>query len=221
MRTPALSPKRQLVHGANALTILCKPIEVMKWCSFVKRNACPMFENREQMYRHLQEDVIRGPIDYLEFGVADGASLRQWLTLNRHDSSRFWGFDSFEGLPEDWRSTQPKGAFSRNGKPPVIDDHRLRFEIGWFQDTVPTFLKTFEPNARLVIHNDSDLYSSTLYALTQLDACAPAGTILIFDEFYDAHHEFRALMDYASAYRRVFNVIAATAYYNQAAIVLS
>jgi O-methyltransferase len=64
------------------------------------------------------------------------------------------------------------------------------------------FLSRFKPRSRLVIHNDSDLYSSSLYLLTQLDPFAVAGTVIIFDELYSALHEFRAMNDYLSAYRR-------------------
>ena len=72
----------------------------------------------------------------------------------------------------------------------------------------------------MVIHNDSDLYSSTLYTLTQLDSIAAGGTVIIFDDFIDARHEFRALMDYAVAYQRKFKVIAATRRFMQAAVLL-
>jgi hypothetical protein len=42
----------------------------------------------------------------------------------------------------------------------------------------------------------------------------------MFDEFWDAAHEFRALMDYSAAYRRTFRVIAATERFGQVAVVL-
>jgi hypothetical protein len=48
----------------------------------------------------------------------------------------------------------------------------------------------------------------------------PSGTIIIFDEFYDALHEYRALFDYASAYRRQYKFIAATNEFSQAAVEL-
>ncbi|GGC51740.1 hypothetical protein GCM10011504_32730 [Siccirubricoccus deserti] len=50
---------------------------------------------------------------------------------------------------------------------PQIDDPRVSFVKGWSQETLPGFLANFTPRSRLVVHCDSDLHSSTLYALTR------------------------------------------------------
>jgi hypothetical protein len=135
------------------------------------------------LYEHLENTILQeAPIDYLEFGVADGASLMSWLSLHRDADSRFWGFDSFERLPEDWYNDRPKGTFARGGRAPDISDPLLSFVVGWFQETLPPFLLSFKPQARLIVHNDSDLYSATLFTLTQLDSIAAPRTIVIFDE---------------------------------------
>ena len=44
--------------------------------------------------------------------------------------------------------------------------------------------------------------------LTILDPIINAGTIILFDNFSVADHVFRALMDWAAAYRRKYEVIA-------------
>jgi Macrocin-O-methyltransferase (TylF) len=216
-----ISLKRRLISAASPIGVLDKPIQIMKWCRFVKTCECPLFNTRGDLYEHLENTMLRGaPMDYLEFGVANGASLIAWLNLHKDPNSRFWGFDSFEGLPEDWCNDRPKGTFARAGRPPDISHPRLKFVVGWFQETLPQFLLNFKPQARIIVHNDSDLYSATLFTLTQLDSIAPPGTIIIFDEFWDARHEFRALMDYALAYQRKFEVIAATKGFRQAAVLL-
>jgi hypothetical protein len=43
--------------------------------------------------------------------------------------------------------------------------------------------------------------------LTKLDSVLPAGTILMFDEFGDVQHEFRAVHDYLASYRRQVRVL--------------
>ena len=57
-------------------------------------------------------------IDYLEFGVYRGASIRAWVGLSAHKESRFIGFDSFEGLPERWSGSLGAGAFDAGGNIP-------------------------------------------------------------------------------------------------------
>ena len=41
-------------------------------------------------------------LNYLEFGVADGHSFNWWMTENISLIHRFYGFDTFTGLPEDF-----------------------------------------------------------------------------------------------------------------------
>jgi hypothetical protein len=133
--------------------------------------------------------------------------MLQWSSLSKHPQSRFFGFDSFSGLPEDWGRC-PADRFDVNGQLPDVEDLRVTFIPGWFQDTLPHFLTTFRPQGRLVINNDSDLYSSTLYCLTKLDPFLVSGSILIFDEYFSALHEFRAFDDYLNAYKRTMKPIA-------------
>jgi O-methyltransferase len=192
------------------------------WAATVRRNRkCPKFDTREAMYQYIHDQYLGGPdqpIDYLEFGVYQGESIKCWAAMNPHAASRFVGFDSFQGLPEDWTRQNPAGAFDVGGEIPVVDDARVRFVVGWFQQSVPAFLTSYQPANRLVIHNDSDLYSSTLYTLTALDAVMPPETLIIFDEFYDPLHEYRALEDYTSAYARTYEIVAATRNYVQAVV---
>jgi hypothetical protein len=130
--------------------------------------------------------------------------------------SRFVGFDSFEGLPEDWQQVGGRvdaDVFDVGGELPEIDDPRVSFEAGWFQDTLPPFLERFETERQLVVHCDADIYSSTLFVLTQCDQILVPGTIVVFDEFASVLNEFRALGDYCAAYRRDYDVLASASYF--------
>jgi hypothetical protein len=165
-------------------------------------------------HRYVHDEVCGGTaIDYLEFGVCDGHSIRLWSQFNRDPQSRFIGFDSFEGLPEDWTRNFPRGALSMGGKLPQIDDERVSFVKGWFQNTVPGFLTGFTPRSRLIIHNDSDLYSSTLFTLANLNMLLVPGTVVILDDFSMATHVFRAFADYQSAFWRSAHPLAMTSDY--------
>jgi hypothetical protein len=139
-------------------------------------------------------------IDYLEFGVASGESFRWWVEHNGHPLSRFFGFDTFTGLPEDWDGL-PQGAFSTGGHAPDIADPRCSFRAGLFQDTLRPFLDGYTARCRKVVHLDADLYSSTLFVLSCLGGKLNPGDILIFDEFGGILDEFRAFLDVSSAYR--------------------
>jgi Macrocin-O-methyltransferase (TylF) len=180
-------------------------------------------ECREDLHRYVSETILKGPntaIDYLEFGVYEGDSIRQWCSLNQNAASRLFGFDSFEGLPEDWHSGKRKGAFSTGGKTPEIADSRVSFIAGWFQKSLHGFLDTYHPQSQLVIHMDCDLFSSTLYCLTALDRVISPGTLIVFDDFFDALHVYRALSDYCSAYLRQYQLLARTHELGQVAIVM-
>ncbi|NUM36103.1 MAG: class I SAM-dependent methyltransferase [Candidatus Brocadiae bacterium] len=187
---------------------------------------CPVFLNRPALYHYLNESVIQHKaLDYLEFGVFDGYSIKHWAKINSDPASRFYGFDTFTGLPEEWShfdgSTQ-KASFSNMGKYPDCDDKRVNFIQGMFQETLSPFLETYSSIQQQLIHCDADLYSSTLYVLTTLNRTIAPGTIIVFDEFSSMLSEFRALEDYCCSYIRKFEVIATTLsskdYYSQMAI---
>ncbi|QOJ19922.1 MAG: macrocin O-methyltransferase [Gammaproteobacteria bacterium] len=174
----------------------------------------PIFNSRYAIYDYINNEIFCGrPIQYLEFGVYKGDTIKYFSNLNSNPDSRFVGFDTFTGLPEDWielTRTVKRSTFDTNGEPPQLHDVRISFVKGLFQDTLPGFLEAYSSKEQLVIHNDSDLYSSTLYMLTRANNIIKPGTIIIFDEFYSVMHEFRALEDYCAAYMRNYSVIAAT-----------
>lgn len=179
--------------------------------------AAKSFGRRIDFYSYLNE-LLACPIDYLEFGVWKGESIAAWARLNESLKSRFFGFDTFEGLPEDWNAFSRQGAFSTDGKTPISNDQRVRFVSGLFQKSLRPFLREFAPQNRLVVHIDSDLYSSALFVLSSLDVLLVPGTILIFDEFYDLQNEFAAWLDYSRSYYREARGLAFTTGYVQTAL---
>lgn len=188
--------------------------DFLELCAWLRANP-PSFRARDraEFPKLVCKLVNAEPIDFLEFGVYEGDSILKWAQLHRHPQSRFIGFDSFEGLPEDWKMatyTIKKSVFSTNGQTPQTDDPRVSFEKGWFQDSLPIFMQKFEPRARLVIHIDADLYSSCLFALATLNPWIKPGTIILFDEFSSAPNEFRALLDYQRAFMRKVKSLGST-----------
>ena len=215
----------KLIPNSLQLQYLANVPKLETWRKKYK-NTFPIFPERYKMYDYINQEILNNDaINYLEFGVYQGDSFKHWVKANTNDSSKFYGFDTFTGLPEDWTNftqTLSKNTFDVQGKFPDIEDDRVSFIKGVFQDTLDPFLEKFKSDKRLVIHNDSDMYSSTLYTLAQLNKIAVKGTIIIFDEFSSALHEFRALEDYCSAYGREYKVLAGTKkYFTQVAIQLN
>jgi O-methyltransferase len=180
------------------------------------------YNNRIKLHEYVvkSQELDQKPIHYLEFGVAGGTSFAWWTKLNQHPGSLFFGFDTFEGLPEDWHFFK-KGAFSYDI--PFMDDARGTFIKGLFQDTVYTFLANYSknldnPRATRVLHLDADLYSSTLFALTMMAPYLRDGDILLFDEFNIPNHEFAAWNDFVRSYYIKYEVIGAVNNFYQTAI---
>ncbi|HEY8375658.1 MAG TPA: TylF/MycF/NovP-related O-methyltransferase [Nannocystis sp.] len=182
------------VHNLNAAL---NYLEVGRWMKARGFDTSRRANHRFEIYAAVARELGAAQVLYLEFGVHRGESIARWAELLPGPGCRFVGFDSFEGLPEDWTVIDRKGAFSTGGVMPAIADPRVSFVRGWFQDTVPGY--TLPAHERLVVHLDADLYSSTR---TVLDALAPhlsVGTYLLFDEFSDRNHELRAFDEFWAA----------------------
>ncbi len=154
------------------------------------------------LYDYVAETLGDVPVRYLEFGVAGGLSMSRMIERFQHPDARFTGFDSFEGLPEDWVlpwETKHRGAFSTKGQAPRAADPRVSFVKGWFQNTLSAFLAAnpLGGTRPLLVHYDADLYSSTLFVLATLWHNA-SEHYFIFDEFME--HEMIALDDFSNAF---------------------
>lgn len=136
----------------------------------------------------------------VEFGVYTGYSLG---IIAAH--MPVIGFDSFEGLPEDWRPGFPKGKFSREDKPSLgvnlIPPANAMVVPGWFEDTVPDF--PFPSENVGLVHIDCDLYSSTITALDAITDALSYGSIIVFDEYHSypgaENHEEKAFDEWLNA----------------------
>ncbi|MCU0321108.1 MAG: class I SAM-dependent methyltransferase [Chitinophagaceae bacterium] len=167
------------------------------------------YSKRNAMYKWvIDNEQLTQPINYIEFGVAAGHSFKWWLEQNKDTQSKFYGFDTFDGLPEDWGPFK-KGSFSNANELPVINDDRGKFYKGLFQQTVPSFVKELDNTKRNVLMMDADLYSATLYALTSLAPYLKKGDIIFFDEFVVPTHEFKAFLDFTQSYYIKLELIAA------------
>jgi Macrocin-O-methyltransferase (TylF) len=129
---------------------------------------------------------------FLEFGVASGRTISH-MALNT-PRIHFYGFDSFEGLPEAWRSGFDKGVFAQ-ARLPIVPPNVTLIK-GWFDDTLPTFLQDRPEMPLSLVHIDCDLYSSTKTIFANLKDRIVPGTVIVFAEYWNypgwRDHEFRA-----------------------------
>lgn len=178
--------------------------------------------DRWDLYDHVIDcyDLAHSAITYLEFGVHEGESLKWWVERNDHPDSTFVGFDSFEGLPENWNRSAPAGRFSTGGVIPDIADPRCSIVKGLFQDTLLDWLAGRQWPGRVVCMMDADLYASTLYPLILLGQRLRPGDILIFDEFRDVRNEFRAFCDWQACSGAKAECVASVREYSQVALVV-
>jgi Macrocin-O-methyltransferase (TylF) len=116
---------------------------------------------------------------YCEFGVWRGATINYIASRTDHT---IHGFDSFEGLPEDWRSGYYKGTFDVDGLPKVSKNVVLH--KGWFNESLPGWVKE-NPGPIAFMHLDADLYSSTKTVFDILADQIVPGTVIQFDEYFN------------------------------------
>lgn len=148
---------------------------------------------------------------FYEFGVWMGDSFK----YIKRSFEKGYGFDTFSGLPEDWRSV-PQGSYSSFGRIPRIEG--AEFIAGDFTETLPKFFE--KPRSMAALMNfDADLYSSTLCALTHARPVIDDQTVLIFDEFIVnadwEQDEYRALNDFCKDERLDYEVLAFSLYTKQ------
>ena len=179
------------IHRMNAAL---NYLEVGRWMAAHGFDTSQRCADRREIYERIAEEVGRQRVLYLEFGVHRGESMRLWSGLLKHPEAALHGFDSFEGLPEDWNLDDGKGTFSTGGAAPVLSDRRVKFVRGWFAATLPEY--TPPAHERLVLHLDADLYSSTKTVLDALEGLIVPGSYVLFDEFADRLHELRAFDEF-------------------------
>lgn len=158
------------------------------------------FRNREfALKRALGNKVLDGL--FCEFGVAAGHGCNQFGSILNPLGVDFYGFDSFEGLQEDWTGIQTgrtAGAFTQFGELPTVPSNVLLLK-GWLQDTLPEFLLSTDDTPFAFIHMDMDTYRPTKFALELVRSRLKTGSVILFDELYGypgwRHHEYKALQE--------------------------
>ena len=151
---------------------------------------------------------------FYEYGVWRGQAFQYLIKTFK----KGYGFDTFEGLPEDWHN-EKAGTYSSDGNIPQIEGGK--FIVGKFEDTLPEFFSEPRPKAS-IINFDADLYSSTICALNFSKPVIDRHTILIFDEFIVNKNweqdEYKALNEFCLNNNCSYEVLAISFFTKQAAV---
>ncbi|MCC7551729.1 MAG: class I SAM-dependent methyltransferase [Methanobacterium sp.] len=154
---------------------------------------------------------------YVEFGVYEGVTLNLISSIVKNKI--IYGFDSFEGLPEDWRDGFEKGFFKMENLPEVNENTKL--VIGMFEDTLPNFVSKHNEKCSF-IHVDCDLYSSTTTIFKVLSDKIKKDTVIVFDEFFNypgwKMGESKAFLEFVNSNNIKFEYIGYSLYDQQVAV---
>jgi len=167
------------------------------------------FKGRIQLYKYVLSQIPRGDGGlFLEFGVYKGDSINRFAELR--PDVHWYGFDSFEGLPEAWTLGARKGAFSIGAALPPVRDNVTLIK-GFFEDTLPAFVAEHREAKVSFIHIDCDLYSSTKTVLDYLEHMLRPGCIIVFDEYFNypgwADQEYKAFSEFVTRTGRTFEYV--------------
>lgn len=188
--------KSPLRKGKN-----CYPVRWVAWKFFQHPNP-KWYINERQLKPHYR-DALRylsskpGNIqagDYLEFGVCHGSSMLlmyEALQEESMDQMRLFGFDSFEGLPEDDEGHWTKGSFSANENDVLkrfsennVDLGRVHLIKGFYSDTLnDELLAKHDLKKAGVIMIDCDMYTSTIEALEFCEPLIQDEVVMVFDDW--------------------------------------
>lgn len=140
------------------------------------------FGRREHLWERIAQHLDRtSQVVVLEFGVAWGYATDWWLTRFAGRDVVWHGFDLFTGNQLGYRQLD-KGAFDAGGKPPAIDDTRVRWHIGDVKDTLGEVDLTASRAAQWLVLFDMGFYEPTAFAWQVISQHLQPGDILFFDE---------------------------------------
>jgi len=117
---------------------------------------------------------------YLEFGVYKGNSINFFSKYVK----KIYGFDSFEGLNEDWAGyIRPKKDFNSNKKIPKLNKNVVLVN-GLAQNTLDNFLKENNPKINFV-NMDMYTYETSRFILSKIKPYLIDNSVILFNHLYN------------------------------------
>jgi hypothetical protein len=168
---------------------------------FPERKDMRIFVVREILELIKDQDYNDNKQLFLEFGVCSGNTINHFAELIKGTRIEYiHGFDSFEGLEEDWTGMErgrPLGSYSLQGQLPKVLEN-VKLHKGWVQDTLPEFLNN-NSGSILFAHMDMDTYTPGVFTLNKIKERLVHGSLILFDDFYGfggwRYHDYKALLE--------------------------
>lgn len=165
---------------------------------FIDEMASPLFVIRQfDVIKAKREEMLLTDGQILDLGVYKGASTRALAEI--FPEHTIHGFDSFEGLPDDW-SHVTEGHFGDvRGQLPAVPGN-VELHKGWFEDTLGPWVEAHPAPQIMLMRVDCDIYSSTKTILRELAPLIGPGTWIVFDELIGYRgwqdHEHKAFEEF-------------------------
>lgn len=177
--------------------------------------------NQNEIFNHVMSYVKPDGI-VAEFGVKTGTSITKIAGKDTMRKRQIFGFDSFQGLPDNWYGTRAKkGKLTTFGETPKLPKN-VSLVTGWFKDSLPEFLKEQKDDFALM-HIDCDIYQSTVDIFTPCKDRIKKGTVIIFDEYFNypgwRQHEYKAFQEFCQKEKKSYSYLAYA--HTQVAVVIN
>jgi methyltransferase family protein len=187
---------------SESVPMLMRHDAVMDSFNYAKENmtgAYSFLDRFEGLALSIKEAKKRYPSRKLvmEFGVYKAGMINN--QARRFPELDFIGFDSFEGLQEQWSGMAPEKTFDLGGKLPRVR-RNVRLVKGWFAE-VGSRWKSENPaiDVPLLVHVDCDTYAATVDVLELCSDYVEHGLIIHFDDYFGFPHwrtaGFKALQE--------------------------
>ncbi|SEG86549.1 Methyltransferase domain-containing protein [Thermomonospora echinospora] len=183
----------------------------------------PVFYDQPSLLEASIRAVDPALLCWVELGFGSGESAMQIRDIAERAGLKMilHGFDSFQGLPEDWGGEAKRGDYTFP-RPP-LDPPGVRVHQGWFHEAIPQALPDLADQIGFV-HVDCDLYSSTRTAFSLLGERLGPGTVIHFDEYWNyleaEEGELKAFGEFVDGRELGFRYLGYNANYMQASVIL-
>jgi hypothetical protein len=183
--------------------------------AYMSRRLKPNSRSIPTIFHHPPfKDIVRPSCDglWMEFGVYQGGTLSiiaNWKALYCGNTSQsVYGFDTFQGLPTDWRPGFSRGTFRISDERILKVPYNTELVKGLFIDTLSIHLRSMDDQFKChtpvsFVHIDCDIYDGTRDVLFLLGSRFVSGTIIVFDELFNypnfEKHEIKALYELLSS----------------------